>query len=190
MQSSHCLRPLFYHTKFYQFILLIFEQRWSRLISGLYLLVKMKSYRYLNMFVDLIASRCAAVIARNCRPFWMIWNNQRKRNQRYKKNVYHDITKQKRYQYYWSFVRGIQRSSVDSPHKRPVIRTYDLLVLAWTSCWTNSRVTGYLRRYGAHVTPLQCLDIVPLDRMTICWPPSLYLIHVWYLRYKNATKHE
>ena len=47
------------------------------------------------------------------------------------------------------FVRGIHWSPVDCPHKGPVIHSsdifFDILILAWTSCWRNTWVAGDLR---------------------------------------------
>ena len=34
-------------------------------------------------------------------------------------------------------------------------------MIAWASCWINSRVVGELRRYDAHVTPLWCKSGTP-----------------------------
>ena len=49
----------------------------------------------------------------------------------------------------WPFVRGIHWSLVDSPHKGPVMRSFDLMS-ASTSYWTYSRNAGDLRRHDAH----------------------------------------
>ena len=53
---------------------------------------------------------------------------------------------------YWPFVRGIHWSSMDSPHKRLAAQALIFsLMLAWTNCWTNMPVPGYLTRYDTHV---------------------------------------
>ena len=40
------------------------------------------------------------------------------------------------------------------PHKRPVIRTFEVTLLrTWKYCWSSRGVAGDLRHHGAHVTP-------------------------------------
>ena len=58
---------------------------------------------------------------------------------------YHDdVIKWKHFPRYWPFVRGIHRSPVNSSHKRPVTRTFDVFFAQWyrNSMWIkHSRVT-------------------------------------------------
>ena len=52
---------------------------------------------------------------------------------------------------YWSFVRGIHRSPVNSPHKgqwRGALMFS--LICAWINCSANNRDAGDLRRHRAH----------------------------------------
>ena len=52
---------------------------------------------------------------------------------------------------YWPFVRGIHRSSVNSPHKgqwRGALMSS--LIWAWMDGWVNNREAGDLRRHRAH----------------------------------------
>ena len=52
---------------------------------------------------------------------------------------------------YWSFVRGIHRSSVNSPHKgqwRGALMF--ALIYTWTNGYVNNRDPGDLRRHRAH----------------------------------------
>ena len=59
-----------------------------------------------------------------------------------------DVLKWKYFPRYWPFLRGIQRSPVDSHHKgqwRGALIFY--LICAWTDCWAN---VGGVRRYCAH----------------------------------------
>ena len=52
---------------------------------------------------------------------------------------------------YWPFVRGIHRSSVNSPHKGQWLRALIFsLIFAWISGWVNYREAGVLRRHRAH----------------------------------------
>ena len=48
---------------------------------------------------------------------------------------------------YWSFVRGIDRSPVNSPHKGQWRRA---LICVWINGWVNNREAGDLRRHRAH----------------------------------------
>ena len=58
-------------------------------------------------------------------------------------------SKWRHFQRYWPFVRGIHRSSVDSPHKDQWAMMFSLMCI-WTNGWANSRDVGDLRRHGAH----------------------------------------
>ena len=52
---------------------------------------------------------------------------------------------------YWPFVRGIHRSTVNSPHKgqwRPALMFS--LICVWINGWVNNREAGDLKRYRAH----------------------------------------
>ena len=52
---------------------------------------------------------------------------------------------------YWPFVRGIHRSTVNSPHKDQWRRDLIFsLLCAWINGWVNNRETGDLRCYRAH----------------------------------------
>ena len=62
-----------------------------------------------------------------------------------------DVIKWKHFTRYWSFVRGIHRSPVNSPHKRQYSRALIFsFICACTSDWVNNRKAGDLRRYRAH----------------------------------------
>ena len=65
---------------------------------------------------------------------------------------YHDdVIKWKHFSCYWSFVRGIHRSPVNSPHKgqwRGALMF--TLICYWINGWVNNREAGDLRRYRAH----------------------------------------
>ena len=62
-----------------------------------------------------------------------------------------DIIKWKHFPHYWSFVRGIHWSPVNSPHKGLWRGALMLsLIWAWISGWINNREAGNLRRLLAH----------------------------------------
>ena len=53
--------------------------------------------------------------------------------------------------HYWPFVRGIHRSTMNSPHKGQWRRALMFsLIFAWVNGWVNIREAGDLRRYRAH----------------------------------------
>ena len=62
-----------------------------------------------------------------------------------------DVIKWKHFPRYWSFVRGIHRSPVNSPHKgRWRGALMHSLICARTNGWVNNRDAGDLRRHRAY----------------------------------------
>ena len=62
-----------------------------------------------------------------------------------------DVIKWKHFPRYWSFVRGIHRSLVNSPHKAQWRGALMFsLICAWTNGWVNNRGAGDLRHHCAH----------------------------------------
>ena len=65
---------------------------------------------------------------------------------------YHDdLIKWKHFRRYWPFVRGIHRSSVNSPHKgqwRGALMISS--ICAWINGWVNNREAGDFRCHHAH----------------------------------------
>ena len=62
-----------------------------------------------------------------------------------------DVVKWKHFPRYWTFVRGIHRSPVNSPHEgqwRGALMFS--LICVWINDWVNNCETGDLRRYRAH----------------------------------------
>ena len=66
--------------------------------------------------------------------------------------LYHNnVIKWKHFPRYWSFVRGIHRSPVNSPHKgqwRGALMFS--LICVWINVWVNNREAGDLIRHRAH----------------------------------------
>ena len=100
---------------------------------------------------------------KRCRIFWLvIWGNARTNKPIYihiwiemkRQTPIHnhdDVIKWKHFPRYWSFVRGIHRSPVNSLHKGQWRRALMFsLIHAWTNGWANHRGAGDLRRYSAH----------------------------------------
>ena len=72
---------------------------------------------------------------------------------------HHDVIKWKYFSRYWPLVRGIHRSTVNSPHKGQWRGTLMFsLICAWINNWVNNREAGDLRRHRAHygVTVMLC----------------------------------
>ena len=85
--------------------------------------------------------------------------------------VHDDVIKWKNLPRYWPFVRGIHRSSVNSPHK---VQWRGALVFSLISALThrcaNHRGTGDLRRHRAHYD------------VTVMWVPSYF----WEIKMSNT----
>ena len=75
--------------------------------------------------------------------------------------LHDDVIKWKHFPRYWSFVRGIHRSPVNSPHKGQWRGAFMFsLICAWINRWVNNREAGHLRRYRAHhdVIVMNCTE--------------------------------
>ena len=82
-----------------------------------------------------------------------------------------DVIKWKYFPRYWPFVRGIHRSPVNSPHKTPATRSFDvLLICAWINGWVNNGEAGDLRCHRAHydVTVMEMLSWIQ-HRAVLLW---------------------
>ena len=77
-----------------------------------------------------------------------------------------DVIKWKHFPRYWLFVRGIHRSTVNSPHKGQWRGAWMLsLICAWINGRVNNREAGDLRRHRAHC------DVIVLISLPSCrWP--------------------
>ena len=75
--------------------------------------------------------------------------------------MHDDVTEWKHFPRCWSFVRGIHRSPVDSPHKGQWLGALMFsLISARTNSGANNRDAGDLRRHGAHYDViLRCIEL-------------------------------
>ena len=67
------------------------------------------------------------------------------------KQNHNDVIKCQHFPRYWTFVRGIHRSPMSSPHKgqwRGALMFS--LICTWINSWVNTREAGDLRRHRAH----------------------------------------
>ena len=91
--------------------------------------------------------------------------------------VHDDAIKWKQFPRNWPFVRGIQRSPVNSPHKgqwRGVL--VFSLICVWINGWVNNREAGDLRRYRAHYDVIVMLILCIQGRILSIW---IHLILPW-----------
>ena len=65
-------------------------------------------------------------------------------------SIHDDVIKWKHFPRNWSFVRGIHRSPVNSPHKGQWRGALFFFICVWINDWVNNREAGDLRRYRAH----------------------------------------
>ena len=82
--------------------------------------------------------------------------------------LYHDdVIKWKHFPRYWSFVRGIHRSPVNSQHtgqwRGALVFS---LICVWINDWVNKRGTGELRRYRAHH---DVIVMIPVSTAVNAW---------------------
>ena len=76
--------------------------------------------------------------------------------------IHDDVIKWKHFPRYWSFVRGIHWSPVNSPHKGQW--RGDLmfaLICTWINSWVNNREVGDLRRHCAHYDVTVMFELLP-----------------------------
>ena len=66
-------------------------------------------------------------------------------------STHDDVIKGKHFSHYWPFVRGINWSPENSPHKGQWRGALIFsLICSWINGWVNNGETGDLRRYHAH----------------------------------------
>ena len=82
----------------------------------------------------------------------------------FRNRMFHDdVIRWKKIPRYWPFVRGIQRSAVNYPHKGQWRGSLMFsLICARINCWVNNREAGDLRCHRAHydVTVMQWTNLL------------------------------
>ena len=69
------------------------------------------------------------------------------------KTIHDDVIRWKHFSRYWPFVRGIHRSTVNSPYKGQWRGALMIsLICAWINGWVNNRQTGEWRRHPLIMT--------------------------------------
>ena len=88
-----------------------------------------------------------------------------------------DVIKWKHFPLYWSFVRGIHRSPVNSPHKGQWCGALLLsLICAWINGWVNNQEAGALRRHRAHYDVI-VICILTLSTSILSHSDAIILIY-------------
>ena len=91
-----------------------------------------------------------------------------------------DVIKWKHFPRYWPFVRGIHRSSVNSPHKGQWRRALMFsLICARINGWVNNGEAGDLRRHRAHY------DVIAME---IFFPNEMLLLFYFVVWAPVGTK--
>ena len=79
--------------------------------------------------------------------------------------LHNDVIKWKHFPRHWTFVRGMHRSPVNSPHKgqwRGALMFY--LTCVWITGWENN-LAGNLRRYRTHYDVIVMFVVVNFDAL-------------------------
>ena len=100
-------------------------------------------------------------------------------------DAHDDVIKWKHFPRYWPFVRGIHRSTVNSPHKgqwRGALMFS--LIGAWINDWVNNREAGDMRRNRAHYDV-----IVMRNEWTLISLVNIYIFVNKILEYHHNNKH-
>ena len=80
-----------------------------------------------------------------------------------------DVIKWKHFPRYWPFLRGIYRSSVNSPPKGQCRGALMFsLICVWINGWVNNREAGDFRRYRAHY------DVIVINPNVLNWLVNLF----------------
>ena len=90
-----------------------------------------------------------------------------------------DVIKWKHFPRYWPFVRGIHRSTVNSPHKgqwRGALMFS--LICVWINGWVNNHEAGDLRRCSVHC------DVIVMYAISVIENPYIYF---YVSSKKNST---
>ena len=105
---------------------------------------------------------------------WTLFRHKVKISSSQVSPAHDDVIKWKQFPRYWPFVRGIHRSTVNSPPKsqRRAVLMFSL-ICAWINGWVNSGEAGDLRRRHAHydVTVIFKHDgVIPdMEQLSVSW---------------------
>ena len=101
-----------------------------------------------------------------------------------------DVIKRKHFPRYWSFVRGIHRSPVNSPHKGQWCGALMFsLICAWINAWVNIGEAGDLRRHRAHYDVTVMMIPYSTWWYLILWSTGTELILLPHMCVKESGQH-
>ena len=120
-------------------------------------MVKLPGHYLLNMYSDgqlrcILANNNSSLfdIVKHCHHVIILSNH-----------THDDVMKWKHFPRYWSFVRGIHRSPVNSPRKgRWRGALMFSLICVWINGWVNNREAGDLRRYRARYDVNVMIEVI------------------------------
>ena len=100
-----------------------------------------------------------------------------------------DVIKWKHFPRYWPFVKGINRSPVNSPHKGQWRGDLMLFICAQTNVWANHPDAGDLRRHRAQYDVTVMFLFIFRHMMYIIWKKKkwgrfmriykIFWLHLW-----------
>ena len=108
---------------------------------------------------------------------WSIFRDHLNINKNLYWKIHDDVIKWRHSPCYWSFVWGIHRSPVDSPHKGQWGRALMFFICSWINSWVNNREAGNLRCHGGHY------DVIVIR--SINWWQRSYITS--YMRYIHCS---
>ena len=135
-----CISEPYYSTKSYEVNFCIYHAKIKKVIITLYVtstnLSKMMTLLRNYCWID----RCIVVV--ECEKLLLAAPTP---------ILHDDIIKWRHFLHYWSFVRGIHQSPVNSPHKGQWHGAVMFsLICAWINGWVNNREAGVLRGHRTH----------------------------------------
>ena len=107
-----------------------------------------------------------------------------------------DVIKWKKIPRYWPFVRGIHRSTVNSPHKGQWRGALIFsLICTWKNGWVNNREAGDLRRHRVHYDVTVMVEYLvqhnlkhQISRLMVLCEGNPVIIHSNYRKISNIRR--
>ena len=94
--------------------------------------------------------------------------------------IHDDVIKWKHFPRYWSIVRGIQRSPVNSHHKGQWCEAFMFsLICTWINGWVKNREASDFRRHRAHYDVI-VMALRSMPNITVDEKSTLFQVVAWY----------
>ena len=143
------------------------------------ILIKIHTFSFKKMHLKMSSAKwrpfCLGFSELNKRQF-QVWSSSPRPNQDKVVGVPHhdDVIKWKHFPRYRPFVRGIQRSPVNSPHKGQWRRALVFsMICARINGWVNNGEAGDLRRNRAHYDVTVMFQYETFDQILVTIPNSI-----------------